>query len=76
METRLPQPTTSSACDSIFAFPSYDGIYAEKYVEWETKIDCLLKNILYEQKKIKKASSVLNHYALSWWEPLTPSDKP
>jgi hypothetical protein len=40
METRLPQPTTSSTCDSIHAFPSYDGIDAEKYVEWEIKIDC------------------------------------
>jgi hypothetical protein len=40
METRLPQPTTSSTGDSIHAFPSYDGINAEKYIEWETKIDC------------------------------------
>jgi hypothetical protein len=31
METRLPQRTTSSAGDSIHAFPSYDGIGAEKY---------------------------------------------
>jgi hypothetical protein len=41
METHLPQPTTSSTGDSIHAFPSYDGIDAEKYIEWETKIDCL-----------------------------------
>jgi hypothetical protein len=27
-------------------------------------------------KKIKKATSVLTHSALSWWESLTPSDKP
>jgi hypothetical protein len=33
METRLPQPAISSAGDSIHAFPSYDGIYAEKYIE-------------------------------------------
>jgi hypothetical protein len=41
MKTRLPQPTTSFASDSIRAFPSYDDIDAAKYIEWETKIDCL-----------------------------------
>ena len=41
METHQPQPTTSSTCDFIHAFPSYDGIDAEKYIEWETKINCL-----------------------------------
>ena len=40
METRLPLPITSSTGDSIHAFPSYDSIDAEKYIEWETKIDC------------------------------------
>jgi hypothetical protein len=30
METHLPQPSTSSTGDSIHAFPSYDGIDAEK----------------------------------------------
>jgi hypothetical protein len=29
-----------------------------------------------ERKNIKKATSVLTHYALSWWESLTPSNKP
>jgi hypothetical protein len=46
METRLPQPTISSTCDSIHAFPSYDGIDAEKYIEWETKIDYLFSQII------------------------------
>jgi hypothetical protein len=41
IETRPPQPTTYSACDSIHAFSSYVGIDPEKYIEWETKIDCL-----------------------------------
>jgi hypothetical protein len=77
METRLPQLTISSAGDSINVFPSYDGIDAEKYIEWETKIDCLFANyFMCEQKKIKKATSVLTHSALSWLESLTPSDKP
>jgi hypothetical protein len=30
---------------------------------------------LCEQKKIKKETSVLTHYALSLWESLTPSNK-
>jgi hypothetical protein len=29
-----------------------------------------------EQKKIKKATSVLTHSVLFWWESLTSSDKP
>jgi hypothetical protein len=29
-----------------------------------------------ERQKIKKATSVLTHSALSWWKSLTPSDKP
>ena len=57
METRLPQPAISSKGDSIHAFPSYDGIDAEKYIEWETKIDCLFeKYFMCEWKKIKKGN--------------------
>jgi hypothetical protein len=58
METRLPQPTTSSAGDSIHAFPSYDVIDAEKYIEWETKIDCIFANILCVNGKISKRQLV------------------
>jgi hypothetical protein len=77
METHLPQPKTSSTGDSILAFPSYDGIDAEKYIECETKIDCLFpKYFMCQWKKMKKATSVLTHFALSWWESLTPSNKP
>jgi hypothetical protein len=47
METHLPQPTTSSAGDHIIAFSSYDGIYVETYIEWETKIDCFFAKIFY-----------------------------
>ena len=54
IETRPPQPTTYSACDSIHAFSSYVGIDPEKYIEWETKIDCLFaKYVMCERKKIK-----------------------
>jgi hypothetical protein len=57
METRLPQPAISSTGDSIHAFPSYDGIDAEKYIEWETKIDSLFeKYFMCEWKKIKKGN--------------------
>lgn len=31
----------------IHAFPSYDGIDAEKYIEWETKIYYLFLKLLY-----------------------------
>jgi hypothetical protein len=55
METCLPQPTISFADDSIHAFPSYDGIDAEKYIEWETKIDCHFANyFMCERKKSKR----------------------
>jgi hypothetical protein len=77
METRLPQPTTSIVGDSIHAFPSYDGMDVKKYIEWETKIDCLFaKYFMCERKKVKKATRVLTHSTLSWWESLTPSNKP
>jgi hypothetical protein len=77
MESCLPQPTTFFVGASHHAFPSYDGIDAEKYIEWETKIDCLFaKYFMCERKKIKKATNVLTYSALSWWESLTPSDKP
>jgi hypothetical protein len=52
LETCLPHPTTSSTGDSIIAFPSYDGIDAEKYIEWETKIYCIFaKYFMYERKR-------------------------
>jgi hypothetical protein len=58
METHLPQPTTSSTGDCIHAFPSYDGIDAKKYIEWETKIDCFLQNILSVNGKRSKRQLV------------------
>jgi hypothetical protein len=77
METCLPHPTISSTCDHILAFSSYDGIGAETYTEWKTKIDCLFeKYFMFERKKIKKATSVWTHSALSSWESLTPFNKP
>jgi hypothetical protein len=57
METRLPQPTISSVGDSILAFPSYNGIDVEKYIEWETNIDCLFaKYFMCERKKYQKGN--------------------
>jgi hypothetical protein len=55
-ETRLPHPTTSSASDSIHAFPSYDDIDAEKYIEWETKIDCLYATYFCVNGKYQKGN--------------------
>jgi hypothetical protein len=57
MDTRLPHPTTSSTCDYIHAFSSYDGIYAEKYIERETKKDRLFaKYFMCERKKDQKGN--------------------
>jgi hypothetical protein len=76
METRLPHPTTSSTCDYIHAFSSYDGIYAENILRGKLRKIVFLQNILcVNGKNIKKATSVLTHSSLSWWESLTPSDK-
>jgi hypothetical protein len=55
VETHLSQPTTFSTGDFIHAFPYYDGIDAEKYIKWETKMDCLfVKYFMCEWKKIKR----------------------
>jgi hypothetical protein len=46
IETSLPQPTTSFAGDSIFAFPSYDGIDAENILSGKLRKIVFLPNIL------------------------------
>jgi hypothetical protein len=46
IETSLPQPTTSFAVDSIFAFPSYDGIDAENILSGKLRKIVFLPNIL------------------------------
>jgi len=70
--------TPSLAGRSILSSPpTCDGIGADKYIEWESKIDNIFAQCrMCEQRKIKNASGVLRHLASTWWESLSSSDKP
>ena len=57
--------------------PTYDGIGADEYMEWEIAIDNIFATrFMCPRRKVKNASSVLRHFALSWWQSLDPLDKP
>ena len=57
--------------------PTYDGIGAAVYIEWEIAIDNIFATrFMCPRWKVKSAASVLRHSALSWWDSLSPSDKP
>jgi hypothetical protein len=57
--------------------PTYDGIGANEYIEWASKIDNIFAQChICERRKIKNASGVLRHLASIWWESLSFSDKP
>ena len=57
--------------------PTYDGIGVDEYMEWEIAIDNIFATrFMCPRRKVKNASSVLRHFALSWWESLSPLDKP
>jgi hypothetical protein len=57
--------------------PTYDGIGANEYIEWEVAIDNIFATrFMCPRRKVKNASSVLRHFILSWWESLDPLDKP
>ena len=56
---------------------TYDGIGADEYMEWEIAIDNIFATrFMCPRRKVKNASSVLRHFALPWWESLSPLDKP
>ncbi|XP_039851101.1 uncharacterized protein LOC120709500 isoform X1 [Panicum virgatum] len=56
---------------------TYDGIGADKYMEWEIAIDNIFATrFMCPMRRVKNASSILRHFALSWWESLGPLDKP
>src|SRR6185312_14482244 len=56
--------------------PTYDGIGVDEYMEWEIAIDNIFATrLMCPRRKVKNASSVLRHFALSWWESLGPLDK-
>ena len=57
--------------------PNYDGIGADEYIEWEIAIDNIFVNrFMCPRRKVKNAASVLRLSALTWWESLSPLDKP
>ena len=57
--------------------PTYDGIDANEYIEWEIAIDNIFVNrFMCPRRKVKNAACVLRHSALVWWDSLSSSDKP
>jgi hypothetical protein len=57
--------------------PTYDGISADEYVEWEIAMDKIFANrSMCARRKVQNASSVLRDSASTLWETLSPSDKP
>ena len=57
--------------------PTYDGICAEKYIEWELAIDNIFSQCcICEWRKIQNATSILTDSASVWWDKLYQSDKP
>jgi hypothetical protein len=57
--------------------PTYDGISADEYIEWEIAIDKIFANhFMCARRKVKNATSVLRDSALTWWETLSPLVKP
>ena len=57
--------------------PTYDGIGADEYMEWEILIDNIFATcFMCPRRKVKNAYSVLRHSALVWWDFLNSSDKP
>ena len=57
--------------------PTYDGIGADEYIEWEIAIDNIFATrFMCPRRKVQNAASVLRGTALTWWEILRPLDKP
>ena len=49
--------------------PTYDGIGADEYMEWEIAIDNIFATrFMCPRRKVKNASNVLRHSALVWWD--------
>ena len=63
--SKMHEPRTTAAAPptyhAILSFPpTYDGIGADEYIEWETKIDNIfVQCYMCERRKIKNAISVL-----------------
>ena len=60
-EPRTIAATPPSIGQSILSSsPTYDGIGADEYIEWETKIDNIFaQSYMCERRKIKNATIIL-----------------
>ena len=48
--------------------PTYDGIGADEYIEWEIAIDNIFANrFMCPRRKVKNTASVLRLSVLTWW---------
>ena len=65
-ESRTIAATPPLVGQSILSSPpTYDGIGADEYIEWETKIDNIFsQSYICERRKIKNATNVLRQYQL------------
>ena len=51
--------------------PTYDGIGADEYIEWEIAIDNIFANrFMCPGRKVNIAAGVLRHSTLTLWETL------
>ena len=69
-EPRTTAATPPPVGQSIFSSPpTYDGIGADEYMEWEITIDNIFATrFMCPRRKVKNAASVLRHSVLSWWD--------
>ena len=57
--------------------PTYDGIDVDEYIEWEIAIDNIFATrFMCPRRKVQNVASILRCTALTWWESLSPLDKP
>jgi len=57
--------------------PTYDGVGADAYLEWEIALDNIFANrFMCPRRKVNNAASSLRRSALTWLESLSPLDKP
>ena len=69
-----PPPVGQSILSSL---PTYDGIGANEYIEWKTKMDNIFaQSYMCERRKIKNVTSVLRQSTSTWRESLSFLDKP
>ena len=67
-EPRTIAATPTLVGESILPSPpTYDGIGADEYMDWEIAIDNIFATrFMCPRRKVKNAASVLRHSALSW----------